>query len=138
MFKRCTTRLFAALVLYTFCIAACHNPPEQKDPRQANDYIRKIPGISDSVPVRLAEAGKVLISYSDCYTCHKEFERSAAPSFTDIAKRYPVNNIYIEMLARKIINGGNGSWGYPIMAPHPTLSLEDAKIMVSYILSMKE
>ena len=138
MIKRCNTPLFAALVLYTFGVAACHNPREQKNLRKANDYIRKIPGISDSVPVGIAEAGKVLISYSDCYTCHKEFERSAAPSFTDIAKRYPVNNIYIEMLARKIINGGNGSWGYPIMAPHPTLSLEDAKIMVSYILSMKE
>lgn len=138
MFNRIYSRLFAALLLYTLCVAACQNRPEEQHTRKPNDYIKPIPGDSDSIPVKSVEAGKVLISYSDCYTCHKEFQRSAAPSFSDIAKRYPVNNIYIEMLARKIINGGNGSWGYPIMAPHPALSLEDAKMMVSYILSMKE
>ena len=138
MYKRCNIRLFAALLLYTFCVAACHIPPEENNTRKPNDYIKQIPCINDSIPVKFVEAGKVLISYSDCYTCHKEAERTTAPSFSDIAKRYPVNNIYIEMLARKVMNGGNGSWGYPIMAPHPKLSLEDAKMMVSYILSMKE
>jgi cytochrome c len=80
----------------------------------------------------------VLIGYSDCYTCHKKYERSAGPAFKDIAKRYPANNAYIEILARKVIIGGNGSWGYPVMTPHPKLSYEDAKMMVTYILSMKK
>ena len=42
------------------------------------------------------------------------------------------------MLAQKVIAGGGGSWGSPVMDPHPKLSAEDAKMMVSYILSMKE
>ena len=77
-------------------------------------------------------------SYSDCHTCHKEDQRSVGPAFKDIAKRYPVNKVYIEMLAQKVIIGGSRNWGYAVMDPHPKLSLEDAKMMVTYILSMKK
>ena len=86
----------------------------------------------------LAARGEVLISYSDCYTCHKKDRRSVGPAFKDIAKRYPANNVYIEALAHRVIMGGSGSWGYPVMAPHQKLSFEDAKTMVSYIMSLKE
>jgi cytochrome c len=79
-----------------------------------------------------------MIAYSDCYTCHKIQERSVGPAFIDIAKRYPVKKVYIDMLAQKVILGGSRSWGYPVMSPHPKLSLEEARVMVSYIMSMKE
>jgi len=59
------------------------------------------------------------------------------PAFKDIAKRYPVNKVYIEMLAHKVIMGGSRSWGTPVMDPHPKLSFEDSKMMVTYILSLK-
>lgn len=42
------------------------------------------------------------------------------------------------MLAQKVIVGGSRNWGYAVMAPHPKLSLEDAKMMVTYILSLKK
>ena len=80
----------------------------------------------------------MLIGYSDCYICHKKDERSAGPSFKDIAKRYPANKVYIEMLAQKVIIGGSGNWGSAKMDPHPKLSVEDARMMVSYILSLEE
>jgi len=32
------------------------------------------------------------------------------------------------------ISGGKGSWGNPVMDPHPNLQESDAKAMVSYIL----
>jgi cytochrome c len=139
--KKCTTKnaLIAGCLLFAICcFPACRNKQEEKAPPRKVDYIRPIAGVSDSIPAEVVDKGEVLISYSDCYTCHKEAERSVGPAFKDIAKRYPANKIYIEMLARKVINGGNRSWGYPIMDPHPKLSLEDAKKMVSYILSMKE
>lgn len=60
------------------------------------------------------------------------------PAFEDIAKRYPVKNVYIEALAHRVIIGGSGSWGEPVMAPHPRLSFEDAKTMVTYIMSLKK
>lgn len=138
MLRKKTILLISFFLFVLFCLPGCDNKPEQKNTREPVDYIRQIPGINDSIPAEVAQKGKVLVSYSDCYTCHKEDKRSVGPAFKDIAKRYPVNKAYIEMLARKVIIGGNRNWGYPVMAPHPHLSIEDAKTMVTYILSMKE
>lgn len=121
-----------------FYLASCNDVPEEKNTRKTIDYIKQIPGNDDSIPPGAAEKGEVLISYSDCYICHKEEQRSVGPAFTDIAKRYPANKVYIEVLAQKVIVGGSGSWGYPVMDPHPKISLEDAKLMVTYILSRKK
>lgn len=126
------------MLLATLFHLGCNNIQEQNIARKSIDYIRAIPGENDSIPAEIAGRGKVLIAYSDCYTCHKINQRSVGPAFNDIAKRYPVNKVYIEMLARKVIMGGSRSWGYPVMDPHPKLSFEEAKMMVTYILSMKK
>ena len=138
MFRKKNSLLISCLSFGTFYLLCCDNKPEQKNTRKTIDYIKQIPGINESIPADVAEKGEVLIAYSDCYTCHKEDQRSVGPAFKDIAKRYPVNKVYIEMLAQKVIIGGSRSWGYPVMDPHPKLSFEDAKMMVSYILSMKK
>lgn len=138
MFRKKHLLLFGCFLFATFLLPCCDHKPEQKHTRKPIDYIRPIPGISDSIPVNMAKKGDVLIGYSDCYTCHKKDQRSVGPAFKDIAKRYPVNKVYIEMLAHKVIIGGSGSWGSPAMAPHPKLSFEDAKMMVTYILSLKQ
>ena len=130
--------LSGCLLVAIFYLFSCDNKPEQKIQKKKIDYIRAIPGKSDSIPAEVSEKGKVLIAYSDCHTCHKEDERSVGPAFRDIAKRYPANKVYIEMLAQKVIVGGSRNWGYAVMDPHPKLSFEDAKMMVSYILSMRE
>ncbi|WP_276974212.1 c-type cytochrome [Flavobacterium filum] len=129
--------LYLSPILVVSFFLCCNNAPEQKIERKSIDYIRAIPGVNDSIPAEIAEKGKVLIAYSDCYTCHKIQERSVGPAFNDIAKRYPVKKVYIDMLAQKVIMGGSRSWGYPVMSPHPKLSIEEARIMVSYIMSMK-
>jgi cytochrome c len=132
------TLLIGCLLFTTFYLLSCDNKPERKNTRKTIDYIKQIPGKNDSIPAKVVEKGEVLISYSDCYTCHKEDQRSVGPAFKDIAKRYPVNKVYIEMLAQKVIIGGSRNWGYAVMDPHPKLSFEDAKIMVTYILSLKK
>ena len=138
MFKEKNPFLIGCLLLVTFYLPACNNEPEEKEAKKKTDYIKQIPGINDTIPVAVAQKGEVLISYSDCYTCHKTDQKLVGPAFKDIAKRYPVNKVYIEMLAQRVIVGGSGSWGSPVMIPHPNLSFEDAKMMVSYILSMKK
>jgi cytochrome c len=42
------------------------------------------------------------------------------------------------MLAAKIIAGGKGVWGNIPMTAHPTLSVDDAKAMVQYIMLLKK
>jgi cytochrome c len=132
---------FAAIVIVlptTFFLFGCNSEPDPANAGNHVDYIKKIPGQNEIIPAGIVEKGEVLISYSDCYTCHKVDKRSVGPAFEDIAKRYPANKDYIEILAQKVIRGGNRSWGYPVMDPHPRLSLEDAKMMVTYILSLKK
>ena len=131
--------LYSCLLLASFCIYSCKNEPEQKViARKPVDYIKRIPGKDDSIPAEIAQKGEVLISYSDCYTCHKKDQKLVGPAFIDIAKRYPANKGYIELLAQKVILGSSRSWGYPVMAPHPQTSVEDAKMMVTYILSLEK
>lgn len=110
---------------------------QQKDSDQIRDYIKAIPGEDEPVEVSLINRGEVLIGYAGCYDCHKTENRSKGPSFQDISKRYPVNQVYIDHLARKIISGGTGAWGYPVMTPHPDIGFEDAQAMAAYILSSK-
>jgi cytochrome c len=100
------------------------------------DYIRPVEGKDEPLDLDIAKKGKVLISYGDCNTCHTDEKRAKGPAFQDIAKRYPRNQVYIDLLAQKVISGGTGSWGNPVMAPHPNLQESDAVAMVTYILSL--
>lgn len=138
MFKKKLPVFVGCLLLAICCLPGCADEPEQKTNRKPVDYIRQVPGKDDSIPAEVIKKGEVLIGYSDCYTCHKKGLRSAGPAFEDIAKRYPANKVFIEMLAQKVILGGKGNWGSAVMDPHPKLSAEDAKMMVSYVLSLEK
>ncbi|HRE51744.1 MAG TPA: cytochrome C [Flavitalea sp.] len=135
-----------------FCLAliaaqGCRSD-ETKNDRKATGFtktasekmmenIEPLPGKNDPIDIEAAQQGEVLISYSDCYTCHKADKLSVGPPFKAIAKRYPANGAYREMLAQKIMLGGSGIWGSAVMIPHPGISREDAKLMAHYILSLK-
>ncbi|CAN5128580.1 hypothetical protein BH11BAC5_BH11BAC5_22850 [soil metagenome] len=118
-------------------LLAC-NEPHKEPPHKKVDYIRKIEGKNDSIPVAVAQRGEVLIAYSDCKDCHTVEQRAKGPAFIQIAEKYPISKAYIDMLTQKVIKGGYGTWGQPVMAPHPNLSSEDAEAMVKYILSLKK
>jgi cytochrome c len=136
------TKSIACALLLT--IVSCGVKEEPKQPKFLDsakvylDYIKPIPGKNDSIPAKTSQKGEVLIAYSDCHSCHAVDKRMKGPAFKDIAKRYPVQDQYIALLAQRIIIGGNGAWGYSVMTPHPDLKEEDAKTMVKFILSLKE
>ncbi|MEM6770090.1 MAG: PQQ-dependent sugar dehydrogenase, partial [Bacteroidota bacterium] len=81
-------------------------------------------------------SGAGLIAQSDCYTCHKERAENIGPAYLAVAERYDDRPATIKQLAAKVIKGGNGVWGERLMSAHPSLSPEDAEIMVGYILSL--
>ncbi|MBA2561326.1 MAG: c-type cytochrome [Chitinophagaceae bacterium] len=82
--------------------------------------------------------GLDLVAKSDCFTCHKLTEKAIGPAYADIAAKYMGNQIAIDSLPGKIIKGGAGIWGTVPMTPHPTVSPEDAKAMVTYVMSIKK
>ncbi len=110
---------------------------EQNSGSKAKEFF-VVPGEDEFIEPEIIKKGEVLVAYSDCYNCHKEESKAKGPSFSDIARRYPIQQTYIDMLARKIISGGSGTWGYPVMSAHPKISEEDAKMMVAYILSLEK
>ena len=84
-----------------------------------------------------ALASKELAQKNACLACHGVDKKIVGPAYVDVANKYEATEANIEMLAGKIINGGSGSWGEIPMAPHTSLSTDDAKEMVKYILSLK-
>jgi cytochrome c len=84
------------------------------------------------------EKGLNLAAKSDCFTCHKLREASIGPAYGLVAAKYENNKENQEMLAAKVIAGGQGVWGQIPMIPHPKLSKEDAIAMVKYILLLRE
>lgn len=82
--------------------------------------------------------GKALMDASDCKSCHLVDQKSAGPSYADIAKRYKNNPDAVNLLADKIIRGGSGQWGTIEMAAHPQISVEDARQMVAYIMTLDQ
>ncbi|PST84414.1 cytochrome C552 [Pedobacter yulinensis] len=82
--------------------------------------------------------GEKLIAKSDCIGCHNKTQKVIGPSYQDVAAKYEATDKNIDDLAGKIIKGGKGVWGEVPMTPHPTVSQDDAKEMVRYILSLKK
>jgi cytochrome c len=81
------------------------------------------------------DKGAQLIIKNDCRNCHREREKLIGPAFSDVSRKY--NATDIDSLANKIIKGGSGHWGDAAMSPHPTLSMDDAKEIVKFILTIK-
>lgn len=84
------------------------------------------------------EPGELLIVKSDCVGCHHKENKLIGPSYQDIAAKYPATAENITLLATKIIKGGKGVWGPIPMTPHAKISEDDAKLMSTYILSLKK
>lgn len=85
---------------------------------------------------QLSAIGKLLVDESDCKTCHHSINRLVGPSHKEVAEKYEFTDANISLLADRIIKGGSGVWGEIPMTPHADLSMDDAKKMAVYILSL--
>lgn len=92
-------------------------------------------GESDGKPI---SPGEKLMAKSDCRTCHNATVQTVGPGYKQIAERYKSNPENLELLTQKVMKGGVGVWGIAAMSAHPDLQPEDAKAMVTYVLSLDE
>jgi cytochrome c len=73
-----------------------------------------------------------------CDECHAIDELRIGPPFRAVASRYALEgDVAVERLARKIINGGAGNWGSIPMVPNERVSLDDARAIARWILSLR-
>lgn len=80
--------------------------------------------------------GKRLIELSDCKTCHSLDKKSIGPTYLDISKKYKAADL--SKLTDKVIKGGGGVWGEQAMSAHPQLTTDEARQMVTYILTLND
>jgi cytochrome c len=131
------TLLFLGCV--TLAIASCGNP----DSKQAESSAATTNASTDTTTTVSAQTpgemlpGEKLVATADCVGCHNRTQKVIGPAYVDIAAKYPSNEENINKLADVIIAGSKGTWGELPMTPHPSLSKDDAKSMVTWILSLK-
>ena len=83
------------------------------------------------------EPGERLIEQARCYACHSLTETSLGPPYRAIAARHaPRKAIMVDVLARKIVHGGGGNWGLVPMVPNQWVTIEEARLMSEWILSL--
>lgn len=126
-------KTFITISTITFLIACGGGSGKNADTEQA-----KTTTVADNTADPDYQKGLELTAKSDCFTCHKIDEKNIGPAWRDVANKYAGVDTAINYLAHKIKNGGSGVWGEVPMAPHPTMSDEDAKIIAHYVLLLKK
>ena len=86
----------------------------------------------------LSTPGLALMRKSTCFACHISDAPSAGPSYELVAKKYADDSDAAARLAEKVLKGGVGAWGQQPMPPHPQHTLEQTRLMVDWILSLKD
>lgn len=117
-------RILIGMLLGIGSMQACsHKPATTEEIKQE--------AAAEAVP-----EGLQLIESNDCLTCHHIQNTLVGPSYAAIATKYKASEESITLLSDKIIRGGTGVWGDMPMNAHPSLSQEDARKIVAYILSV--
>ena len=134
--KRLLTTLMAAAV-----VVACSKKVEETyvAPEPETNVMLEEPsgkGGEEAVAETPEAKGQKLVEGGDCMGCHKIDTKLVGPAFQDVAAKYTEADA--EKLAKKIIDGVAGNCGEVPMTPHAGLSVENAKLMVAYVLSQKK
>lgn len=129
---------------YVLAMTSCASPEERASTSTATTSetpatTTEAATTETAAPVSTVKSdGEKLIAKSDCIGCHNKVQKVIGPAYVDIAAKYPLTEENINHLADKVIQGGKGVWGEIPMTPHASLSKDDAKSMVKYILSLKK
>ena len=134
--KKLFAMLFIAAVIYSCGEGDKKNDSEEPKRADTAAATTTDPAPTASVGVD-AEKALTLIGSSDCMTCHAIDRKVIGPAYKDVAKKYEDTKAVEDTLVSKVKHGGSGNWGNIAMLPHPDLAEEDARIMVKYILSLK-
>ena len=81
-------------------------------------------------------AAEALFKSKPCAACHKIDIKVVGPAFKDVAAKYAGTEGAVELLAGRIKNGTQGTWG-PIPMPANPVTEEEAKILAEWVLSQK-
>jgi len=125
----------------SLALASCGNPDSsstQDDAAVKTETEAPAPATTTEEPAGETLPGEKLVAVADCVGCHNKTQKVIGPAYVDIAAKYPSTPENIDKLADVVIKGSKGTWGEIPMTPHPNLSKDDAKLMVTWVLSLKK
>jgi cytochrome c len=88
-----------------------------------------------ATPVRAAD-DVAMAKAKKCTNCHAVDQKLVGPAFKDVAARYAKDAGAEDRLARKIRDGGAGSWGVVPM-PSNDVTPAEAKELAHWVLQQK-
>ncbi|MCE9609148.1 MAG: PQQ-dependent sugar dehydrogenase [Chthoniobacter sp.] len=83
------------------------------------------------------DPGITRMKQSDCFNCHAAEQKVVGPSLVEIANKYRGQSGAMELLTKKVREGGSGVWGPIPMLPHPQLTDDEVAIMLRWLLSLE-
>lgn len=125
------------MMAVVFVLASCGGGDKENKSATTSETKTEAPANDLSGNPTYQKAVKI-IAGSDCTTCHHIDDKLVGPAWKDVAKKYAGQDTAVNYLAHKIKNGGSGVWGTVPMAPHPTMSDEDAKTLAEYVMLLNK
>ncbi len=79
-----------------------------------------------------------LLQRHRCVACHAQTDTLIGPPYVAIAARHAGDGAAsVEVLARKIVHGGGGTWGQVPMPPSQSLPLAEARTIAGWVLAQR-
>ena len=78
-----------------------------------------------------------LIATKGCTACHALDKKIIGPAYIDVSNKYEASPEMLYKLTQKVVAGGKGVWGEIPMPPNQNITFTEAKMIVAYILSLK-
>jgi cytochrome c len=84
----------------------------------------------------MALDGEALFKSKPCGACHQVDSKFVGPALKEVAAKYAGTEGAVDLLAGRIKNGTQGTWGPMAMPPNPVTE-EEAKTLAAWVLSLK-
>ena len=84
-----------------------------------------------------AQAEAMMKKYA-CAACHSIDKKIVGPAYVDVAAKYKGDKNAVDMLSRKVKEGGTGTWGQIPMPPNAAVPAGDIKEIVTWIMTLKK
>lgn len=84
-----------------------------------------------------AFANADLAQKKNCLACHATDKKLVGPAYKEVAAKYAGQKDAVAKLADKVMKGGTGVWGQVPMPANPQVNAEEAKTLVTWILTIK-
>ncbi|TFW10164.1 c-type cytochrome [Oxalobacteraceae bacterium OM1] len=78
-----------------------------------------------------------LAKSKNCMGCHATDTKVLGPAFKDVAKKYAGQKDAENKLVQKVMQGGSGTWGAIAMPANTSVSEQEARTLVKWVLSLK-